>query len=195
METIISTLASVDTVMQDMYANPYVSAALMIFFIVYAGLLAPALPGKVAKLFDYSVFRILVLCAILIINRYNSAVALIVAIAFFLTLQALSKARLASFMDQVTHYKRMVTGQKEEQLAPAQAQAHANQQAQAIAQAQAQSQTDQEEVLMVKTTANDTPDNTEVSGLANRTQEFESAQGLGGLHGFDGNIVGAEFSE
>ena len=39
--------------------NPYVSGALIVFLIVYASMAAPRLPMYVAKLFDYTLVKLL----------------------------------------------------------------------------------------------------------------------------------------
>lgn len=68
--------------------NEYVSAGLVIFFIVYASMAAPKLPHSVASLFDRTWFRFLVFFAIAYMAKQNATVALVAAIAVMVTIQA-----------------------------------------------------------------------------------------------------------
>lgn len=76
------------------FSNQYVHAFLTVFVILYAGLARPALPSFIAKLFEYAVFRLLVLFTIAWISSRDAQVALLVAVAFVLTMGFLSEQRM-----------------------------------------------------------------------------------------------------
>ncbi|MEX0597792.1 MAG: hypothetical protein WD512_14970, partial [Candidatus Paceibacterota bacterium] len=99
--------------LQDGLSNPYVASLVKIFFIMYAGMLAPKLPGAVAKLFDYTVFKILVLALILYINNFSPDVAILMAVAFFISLQTLSRIKLFDFAGQHAQAKKFLGLQKD----------------------------------------------------------------------------------
>lgn len=86
-----------DTFLATVLANPYVSAALTIFVLLYAGLAAPNLPPFIAALFESNIFKLLFLFAILIVRNYNNTVAIIMALAFVLSLQTLQRYRVYGY--------------------------------------------------------------------------------------------------
>jgi hypothetical protein len=75
--------------------NPYVSAALTLFVILYASLARPQLPEALLMLFDNVFFRLLMLFLIAFMAVHNTQVALIVSVAFLITMNLLSEQRLA----------------------------------------------------------------------------------------------------
>jgi len=70
--------------------NEYVSSAIILFLIVYAGLAAPRLPENVIRIFDYTVVKLVVLFLIAYGARKNPTVAIIAAIGLIVTLQVLN---------------------------------------------------------------------------------------------------------
>lgn len=70
--------------------NPYVSGLLRIFLIVYGGLAAPHLPPAVLKWFDYVPFRILLLALIVWTANHDPAIAVLIAVAFFVSVNTLN---------------------------------------------------------------------------------------------------------
>lgn len=83
--------------------NPYISSALTIALIAYAGLAGPKLPEYIVSLFDYSVVKFIVFFLIAYMAKFNVTVAIVSAIAVLVTLQTLSNYRnlnkFASLMD------------------------------------------------------------------------------------------------
>jgi hypothetical protein len=90
-------VTSLDTFLTTVLANPYVSAALTIFVLLYAGLAAPNLPPYIAALFDSNIFKLLFLFAILVVRNYNTTVAIIMALAFVLSLQTFQRYRVYGY--------------------------------------------------------------------------------------------------
>jgi hypothetical protein len=181
-----------DQGMQMAFANPYINAAVITFLILYGALAAPALPPMIAKLFDYTWFKIIMIACILLIARHNPIVALLMAVVFFLSIQTLSKWKLGALAQQVTV-------QRKAREAGAQAQAEVQSQAQAvpvfggnvskspvsISAAAPMHSASQE----ISADANET----EVSGLVGRAQEYMGAQGMSGISGYSGQGLGANY--
>ena len=71
--------------------NDYVSSALSIFLVVYAGMAAPQLPERVARLFENTVFRVLIFFLIAYTSQKNPTVAIIAAVGLMVSLQTLGK--------------------------------------------------------------------------------------------------------
>lgn len=84
-------LEQADQLFRRGLSNPYVSGAALLFLVLYAGMAAPQLSPVIAQLFDYTVFKVAILTSVLIVNKYNTSVALMVAIGFVLTLNTLSR--------------------------------------------------------------------------------------------------------
>lgn len=190
MERIQQSISTVDAVLKDVIANPYVSASIAIFFIVFAGLAAPQLPKSVAMLFDLTLFRILILVGILIINRYNPTVAVIIAVAFFITLEVISKYQLNDFMANVSRYKKYLTAKKEKNEKDEKDEKDDDSEQGKTEQKQTEQQGDAQIPVSV---VGQTGPTSEVSGLATRTTNFDTAQGLGPIQGYDGKLLGATF--
>lgn len=74
--------------------NQYISAAITVFLIVYAGMAAPRLPEYIARLFDNSFFKLLILFLIAYAARENPTVAIIAAIGLMVTLQVLNRYKI-----------------------------------------------------------------------------------------------------
>tara|TARA_R100001163_G_C5068360_1_gene208491 strand:+ start:7248 stop:7523 length:276 start_codon:yes stop_codon:yes gene_type:complete len=83
-----------DTVTQYLQ-NPYVSATLTIFLVLYGALARPDLPDFVMDLFDNALFRMLVLFLIAYTASTNLQVAMLVAVGFTLTMNLLSERKMA----------------------------------------------------------------------------------------------------
>lgn len=81
--------------------NEYVAGALTIFLILYASLAAPKLPDYIAKLFDYTLFKIIIFFLIVYMHKKNPTVALVAAIALMVSLMTLDKLKLHEGMTSV----------------------------------------------------------------------------------------------
>ena len=79
----------------DAMQNPYFSATMTLFLVLYGGLAKPDLPDFVVNLFDNALFRILVLFLIAFTASKNAQVAILVAVAFSLTMNFLSERKMA----------------------------------------------------------------------------------------------------
>ena len=81
--------------MSDFMQNPYVSATLVLFLILYSSLARPDLPDFVMSLFNNAIFRMLMLFLIAYIAVANVQVAILVAIGFTITMMLLSERKMA----------------------------------------------------------------------------------------------------
>lgn len=86
--------ATLDRYLRTALANPYFSAGLTLFLVLYASLAAPDLPPFLAGLFDNPLFKLLVLFLILLVRDYDPTVALLAAVAFIISLQALNRHKM-----------------------------------------------------------------------------------------------------
>lgn len=71
--------------------NKYVAGMVRVFLILYASLVAPKLPSGLAKLFQNSVFKVLVLFLIVYVGMKDPTVALLVAVGFTVSMVTLNK--------------------------------------------------------------------------------------------------------
>ena len=74
--------------------NPYVTPALVLFLILYAALIAPNLSERSARLFDNSLFNLLVFFLIAYSAKINPTVAVIAAIGVMVSLITLNNYKV-----------------------------------------------------------------------------------------------------
>ncbi len=83
-----------------LHQNKYVSATLTLFLILYAGLARPAFPPILKKLFDNPLFKMLILSLIVYSSQKDPKLAIMVAVAFTVTLNLLSEQEIKESFDQ-----------------------------------------------------------------------------------------------
>jgi hypothetical protein len=82
--------------------NPYVSASLSLFLVLYSSLARPELPTFVMDLFDNSIFRILVLSLVVFMSGRNLQLSIMIALAFTVTMNMLNEQKVAEgFIDGI----------------------------------------------------------------------------------------------
>lgn len=91
--------------LRTMLDNKYVFITLSVIIALYAGLAAPALPNSVILFFDTMVGRFLFLFIIAYLASQNLQVALIVAVAYLVTLQLANRRVNEHFADKVADTK------------------------------------------------------------------------------------------
>ena len=74
--------------------NPYVSTFVKVFLVVYAGVWAPRLPPTLAGLFQNNMFRMLIFFLVVFVTTKDARVALLIAVGFLMSMQALSLVNL-----------------------------------------------------------------------------------------------------
>jgi hypothetical protein len=72
--------------LQDVFDNKYISTTITLALGLYAALLGPELPDVVKNLFTNTIFRILILFLVVVRGNKDPQLAIIIAIAFVLTL-------------------------------------------------------------------------------------------------------------
>ena len=172
MDTLQGYLNTLNFNLQQTLANPYVASLLLIFFIMYAGLAAPNLPGPIARLFDFTVFKILVLALILYVNNFSPQIAIVVAVGFFLSLQTLSRSKVFDLAGEITRVKRLI-GLKN------------------ATNGDDETTEGEEGVDEVAHYGLEDTD-TQVSGLAARTPFYQGPQGMKHPMGYSGELMGAD---
>lgn len=75
--------------------NEYLSTGLSLLLILYAGLARPQLPELIGSLFENQFFKVLVLTLVVYISTQNLQLALIIAVAFMVTITLLSEQKVA----------------------------------------------------------------------------------------------------
>ena len=87
-------IKSVEKVLNRALDNVYLNTALKVFLILYAALAAPKFPPKLAFLMDNVFVRIGVSFLIVFMAIRDPGIALMIAVAFVITLQTANKLRL-----------------------------------------------------------------------------------------------------
>lgn len=86
--------SSVNDAMFYVKKNEYFSTALILFLIVYAGVAAPKLPVRIARLFDNTLFKVLLLFLIAYSSRNNPTVSIVAAVGLMVSLHTLNRIKL-----------------------------------------------------------------------------------------------------
>lgn len=176
MEVVHENLNRLTEFLNNAFSNPYVSAIGAIIVILYAGLMAPKLPAQIASLFDYTVFKIMILALILYIFKFNPTLAILVAVAFFISLQTLSRFKVNNLAANVSRFRNMMNANKSSQ--------QQDEKAMSSVSAPAPEQQHMGEIQAV---------DSEVSGLADRSDVFMGPQGMEHPVGYSGPSDGASF--
>ena len=87
-------IGQAETILNRALDNVYILTAIKVFLGLYAALAAPRLPATLVNLFDNTLVRVAVAFVIVLIAIREPSVALMVAVAFMVTLQTANKLRL-----------------------------------------------------------------------------------------------------
>lgn len=94
-----------DKVLSVLRTNPYISSSVSLFLALYAGLAAPALPANIAGLFEYGVFKLLILVLVLVLLKgQNITMALLVSIGFVISMGTLSRYRVFTMANELASF-------------------------------------------------------------------------------------------
>jgi hypothetical protein len=93
--------------------NEHVSSALSLFLVLYAGMAAPQLPERVARLFENTLFRILIFFLIAYTARKNASVAAIAAVGLMVSLQTLNRYDINRSLNKVVGEETVVEQPKD----------------------------------------------------------------------------------
>ena len=80
--------------------NKIVNSLVGLFLVLYAGLAAPKLPRNIAQLFDYTVFKLIVLFLIAYLAHKDKSVAIMAVVALVLSFQTLTHLKLKDLISK-----------------------------------------------------------------------------------------------
>jgi len=85
--------------------TPAIAGLLRLFLVLYGGLMAPALPDSILKWFGYVPFRIFVLFLIAYTGNRDPALSVLIAVAFYVSMNVLAGRRaFEKFQDRQYYY-------------------------------------------------------------------------------------------
>lgn len=87
-------ITQTETVLNRGLDNVYITTAIKVFLGLYAGFAAPKLPPSVLLLMDNIIFRVAVAFMIVLVATRDPSIALMISVAFIITLQTANKYRL-----------------------------------------------------------------------------------------------------
>jgi multisubunit Na+/H+ antiporter MnhF subunit len=92
-----------EEILESLRANSQVSTALTVALVVYLAALAPQLPPVLANMFESSLFKMLVLLALVaLLYKENYVLAVIMAVAFLLSMNTVSRYRINALSQELT---------------------------------------------------------------------------------------------
>jgi len=95
----------------DIVEHPYVKVVVFIFLVVYASLARPDLPPFMVNLFENPIFKLLVLALIVYRGNKDPQMALMIAIAFMVTLNLISEQKTKETFRQVEGFRQAYMNQ------------------------------------------------------------------------------------
>lgn len=96
MEEIENLVRPLENILNRALDNIYLNTAIKVFIVLYAALAAPKLPGSIINLLDNTFTRIFISFMIVLIATKDPSIALLVSIAFIISLQTANKLRLVN---------------------------------------------------------------------------------------------------
>jgi hypothetical protein len=95
---------SINITLSALRANPYASAGVNLFLVLYAGLAAPSLPSGIASLFENSLFKLAILVAVIVlVQGKNLTTGILVAVGFVLSMGTLSRYRISTLASEMVN--------------------------------------------------------------------------------------------
>ena len=85
--------------------NNILSTILVVVLVLYASTVRPNLPSGIKKLFDNPIFRVSILAFIVYRAKKNLQLAIMIAIAFTVTLNVLSDQEINESFQQIEKFK------------------------------------------------------------------------------------------
>ena len=103
MDVLLQSVKTLNNNLSILRTNPYLSASINLFLVLYAGLAAPNLPASIAGLFEYPVFKILILTLVMVlVQGKNWNMAILIAMGFSVSMMTLSRYRTASLVTELS---------------------------------------------------------------------------------------------
>jgi hypothetical protein len=94
---------SIDFVLKPLVEQQSVFTFVSLFLILYGSMAKPKLPVMIRQLFDYSIFRFIILSLILWRSNKDIKSSLLLAIGFVLTMQILNKQKTEDMIDNIIY--------------------------------------------------------------------------------------------
>ncbi len=94
MEEVKNIIQPIEEILDRALDNIYINTGIKVFIGLYAAFAAPKLPKSIINMMDNTLVRIMVAFLIVLIATKDPSIALIVAVAFILTLQTANRYRL-----------------------------------------------------------------------------------------------------
>ena len=91
MEEVQNIVSNGEKVLNRALDNIYISTAIKVFIGLYAGFAAPKLPPTLVNLMDNILVRIMVAFVIVLTATRDPSIAILIAVAFIITLQTANK--------------------------------------------------------------------------------------------------------
>ena len=98
-----NTMKSFDQLM----LNPYFATILTIILTVYAALASPKLPNFLKKLFDNTIFKIIIISFIAYRANKNPQLSILIAICFVITLNYLAEKETKETFEQIERFNQL----------------------------------------------------------------------------------------
>ena len=89
-----SGIKNLDVDVQNILKNEYVCWGLRIILVLYAAMVAPNLNRDVSSIFDNVIVRLIVACVIVFLSFHDTTLAILLAIAFVVSIQTLNKHKV-----------------------------------------------------------------------------------------------------
>ena len=87
--------------------NPYFATILTIILTVYAALASPKLPNFLKKLFDNTIFKIIIISFIAYRANKNPQLSILIAICFVITLNYLAEKETKETFEQIERFNQL----------------------------------------------------------------------------------------
>jgi hypothetical protein len=94
---------TMDFVLKPLVDQPTIFTFVSLFLILYGSMAKPKLPVMIRQMFDYSLFRFLILSLILWRSNKDIKSSLLLAIGFVLTMQILNKQKTEELIDNIIY--------------------------------------------------------------------------------------------
>lgn len=80
-----------NSILDTFYGNPFISAALRLFIVLYGSLAAPQIPVKWGPFLSHSVTRVVIMALIIWVGNHDAILSLLLALSWMLTMNYLTK--------------------------------------------------------------------------------------------------------
>ena len=96
------------------FTNPYSKTVLTLIFVLYGGMVAPRLPGKIRKLFENNIFRVILLSLIVYTGHKDPKFSILIAAGFVISMETLRKFKMQeNFEDSIKNVESFTNHQAE----------------------------------------------------------------------------------